>query len=68
MSEFLSPADLAKRLGVSRRTVFRFVSAGKLPQPIRLTRRTVRWQWEAVQEWMSANNHRPKRRGGGNGQ
>lgn len=67
-SEFVSPAEVAKRLNVSRRTLFRLVSAGRLPQPIRLTKRTVRWDWQTVQEWLSAKNNRRKRRGGGNGQ
>jgi len=66
MSEFVSPAELAKRLGISRRTLFRLVSAGRLPEPVRLTKRTIRWEWAAVQQWLSAKDNRPKRRGGGN--
>ena len=61
--EFLSPAELAKRLNVSRRTVFRFVSAGKLPQPLRLSKRTVRWRWADVEAFL-ATHERPKRGGG----
>jgi|YelNatPaOPRAMG01_1025707.scaffolds.fasta_scaffold323599_1 prophage regulatory protein len=67
MSEFVSPAELAKRLGISRRTLFRLVSAGRLPEPVRLTKRTVRWEWAAVQQWLSAKDNRRKRQGGGNG-
>jgi len=67
MSEFVSPAELAKRLGISRRTLFRLVSAGRLPEPVRLTKRTIRWEWAAVQQWLSAKDNRPKRRGGANG-
>ena len=62
-TEFLSPAELAKRLNVSRRTVFRFVSAGKLPQPLRLSKRTVRWRWADVEAFL-ATHERPKRGGG----
>ena len=65
--ELVSAEQLAKRLSVSRRTVFRLTSAGKLPQPIRLSKRTVRWDWQAVQEFLSSNGNRPKRRGGANG-
>ncbi|MGB9879950.1 MAG: helix-turn-helix transcriptional regulator [Anaerolineae bacterium] len=65
--EFVSPTELAKRLGISRRTVFRLVSTGQLPQPIRLTKRTVRWEWTAVQEFLASNGHRRMRRGGDNG-
>ncbi|MEJ5342974.1 MAG: helix-turn-helix domain-containing protein [Thermogutta sp.] len=65
-SEFVSPTELAKRLNVSRRTVFRLVSAGRLPQPIRLSKRTVRWQWADVEEFL-AKHERPKRAGGRRG-
>jgi len=63
---YVDAKTLADKLGISRRTLFRLVSAGKLPQPIRLSKRTVRWDWQAVQEFLSSNGNRPKRRGGAN--
>jgi len=63
---YVDAKTLADKLGISRRTPFRLVSAGKLPQPIRLSKRTVRWDWQAVQEFLSSNGNRPKRRGGAN--
>ena len=65
--EWVSPKELARRLGISRRSVFRLVSAGKLPEPVRLTARMVRWRWEDVERFLSSHANRPKRRGGANG-
>ncbi len=64
MPEFLSADALAKRLAISKRSVFRLVACGKLPQPIRLSNRLVRWDWEAVQKQISSNVKHSKRKGG----
>lgn len=40
---YMTAHEVASTLQVSRRTVDYLVAAGKLPQPIRLTRKTVRW-------------------------
>lgn len=42
--ELLSANDVASRLGISRSTVWRFVAAGKLPQPIKISERCSRWK------------------------
>ena len=42
--ELLSANDVAARLGISRSTVWRFVAAGKLPQPIKISERCSRWK------------------------
>lgn len=39
----LSSNDVAALLGVSVRSVFRYVGMGKLPQPVRYSRKLVRW-------------------------
>jgi excisionase family DNA binding protein len=41
--EFWSPQQLAKLLGVSRRTVWSMVARGDLPRPLRVSRSLVRW-------------------------
>jgi len=61
--EWVSPKELARRLGISRRSVFRLVSAGKLPEPVRLTARMVRWRWEDVERFLSSNANRSRRGG-----
>lgn len=44
--------ELAAFLGVSRATIWRLHSAGKLPRPIRLNR-AVRWDRWTIEEWVS---------------
>ncbi len=45
---FWSPKQLAELLGVSRRTIWTWVAAGKLPQPRRISHNVVRWDHSAV--------------------
>ncbi len=42
---------LAEILGVSTRTVWRLVSGGQLPQPLRFGR-NVRWNYATVRTWI----------------
>jgi len=50
---WLSYAELAKRLGVSKRTIRRDVDDGNLPQPIRI-RGCVRFDWLEVLKYLEA--------------
>jgi excisionase family DNA binding protein len=52
MSEYVSTKELAKRLKISTRSVFRLLSAGRLPEPVRIGRRTQRWDWEEVEAFL----------------
>jgi excisionase family DNA binding protein len=48
----LIPADeVATMLGVSERTLWRLLSAGKLPEPVRIGRNT-RWRAAEVRDWI----------------
>ncbi len=42
--ELLTSRQVASRLSVSVRTLWRLVAAGKFPQPIRYNRKLVRWK------------------------
>lgn len=49
----LIPAcELARLLGISKRTLWRLLSAGKLPVPVRLGN-SVRWRLDEVEQWIS---------------
>ena len=52
-SLLLSARTLAKRLGVSVRTLWRLRSAGKLPTPVRLGG-VVRWRVADIDAWVAA--------------
>jgi excisionase family DNA binding protein len=48
----LIPAEkVAEILGISKRTLWRLLSAGKLPEPIRLGS-VVRWNKDELQDWI----------------
>lgn len=42
--ELLTSQQVAERLAVSVRTLWRLVAAGKFPQPVRYNRKLVRWK------------------------
>lgn len=45
--------EIASRLGVSPRTVWKLVGEGKLPAPLSVGRQK-RWRWGTVQQWIEA--------------
>lgn len=47
----ISADELAKLMQVSERTLWRLLSAGKVPQPVRIGRNT-RWRYAEVREWI----------------
>lgn len=47
----ITAEELAPMLNVSERTLWRLLSAGKLPEPVRLGRLT-RWSLDRVKEWI----------------
>lgn len=50
----LTAVQLAKLLGISRRTVFRLTSSAKLPRPIYISR-LCRWSHAEIQDWIKAD-------------
>lgn len=44
--------DLAKRLGIGESTIWRWVSEGRFPEPIRLGRRITVWKREDIEEFL----------------
>jgi predicted DNA-binding transcriptional regulator AlpA len=45
---FLSRKELARRLGFCVMTVYRMTRQGRLPQPVRLAPKTIRYRWADV--------------------
>ena len=43
LTQQLTDKDIAKALGISRMTVWRWTKAGRLPQPRKLGGKTTRW-------------------------
>jgi excisionase family DNA binding protein len=44
--------EVARMMGVSERTLWRLLSAGKVPQPVRIGRST-RWRLAEVRGWIA---------------
>ncbi len=50
--DLLTVEQVAKRLSVSARTVWRMLARGTLPQPIRYSRKLVRWKSTDLAAWL----------------
>ena len=50
--QLLSAAEVARRLSVGVRSLYRLAAAGHLPQPIRFSRKLVRWRTEEIERWL----------------
>ena len=46
--------DVCELVGISRSTVYKRISDGTFPPPIRVGPRTVRWQLDAIETWCDA--------------
>jgi predicted DNA-binding transcriptional regulator AlpA len=53
LRELLSAAEAATMAGVAKRSWWRYVSAGRAPQPVRLGG-SVRWRRSELAEWIAA--------------
>ncbi len=57
MDRLLTPDDMCQLLGISRRTLLRWISSGRVPAPIRVGsegRPLLRWPAEVIQQWLAA--------------
>jgi predicted DNA-binding transcriptional regulator AlpA len=45
---WVSRAEIAEHYRVSYMTVYGWMRSGKIPQPVRLGRRCLRWKWSEI--------------------
>lgn len=50
---FLRLPDVIKATGVPRSTLYRLISNGDFPQPIKLGERSVAWSSAEIEAWMA---------------
>lgn len=50
--------ELVKLLSISRANVYRLMKAGKFPQSIKLTERTVVWRLSELDAWIESKNQK----------
>ncbi|MBR0749115.1 AlpA family phage regulatory protein [Bradyrhizobium japonicum] len=53
VDQILRPREVIKLTGLSRTTLWRGVSAGTFPRPVRLTSGTIGWCQADVAEWQA---------------
>jgi len=53
-SELLDPAGLAAFLSVSKCHIWRLHSAGKIPAPVRISPKVLRWRRAELSAWLAA--------------
>jgi predicted DNA-binding transcriptional regulator AlpA len=51
--ELLDAHAVAKRFAISVATLMRLVQRGEFPQPLRYSRKLVRWKRSTVQNWLA---------------
>ena len=52
--DLLTAQDVARRLSIGVRTLWRMVAQGKLPRPIRYTRKLVRWKATDIDRYIQS--------------
>ena len=50
--DLLTAKDVARRLSIGVRTLWRLVAQKRLPQPIRYTRKLVRWKTSDIEQYV----------------
>lgn len=46
--------DVTRRAGISRSTLYQYISSGRFPAPVRVGARAVRWRASDVSRWLES--------------
>lgn len=57
VDKLLTTKQVAELLSISERTLWRLVSSGRLPKPIKLSARTVRWKHSDILAFIEAGGN-----------
>jgi excisionase family DNA binding protein len=57
--DLLTAKQVAARLSISPRTLYRMVARGHFPQPVRYSRKLVRWPVRDLEEFLDALRREP---------
>ena len=50
--------DVISRVGLSKTTIYQFISEGKFPNGVHLSTRCTRWQESAIDRWIRYHTQR----------
>lgn len=54
MSRYIRRNEVESLTGLSRSTIYRLMSAGEFPRPIKLTRKAVAWAEADIADWLAS--------------
>ena len=54
MNKFIRLNDVKEMTGLSRSSIYQFISRGSFPEQVKLGERAVGWTEHEVQEWMNS--------------
>lgn len=54
--------ELAKYLGESRRTIYKYIHVGDCPKYIRITRKSIKFDRKDVDEWLLSKKVNPEQK------
>ncbi len=49
--------EVLARVGLSQATLYRLISRGVFPRPVRLSERTTGWRTDEVEGWLNSRPH-----------
>ena len=52
--KFLRRPEVIERTGLSRSTIYSYMTLGKFPRPVRIGARAVAWREEDIDNWMAS--------------
>ncbi|HDK1549631.1 TPA: AlpA family phage regulatory protein, partial [Escherichia coli] len=53
---YIRPKNLAEELGISMPSLWRWVKAGKMPRPVKLSPRVAAFSTEEINQWLEGKN------------
>ena len=60
--QLMSIEDLAKYLGDSKRTIYKYIASGDIPPYIKLSRKNIKFDREDVDRWLESKKVKQKER------
>ena len=58
--ELMTIEELAGYLGESKRTIYKYIQIGDCPKYIRISRKTIKFDREDVEEWLLSKKVNPR--------
>ena len=49
--------EVVARVGLSSATLYRLISRGAFPRPVRLSTRATGWRTDEIEEWLASRRH-----------